>query len=249
MWSFEKIGSTQTLSAEIVEKISNEILSKNILPGEKLPAEKQLCEDFGVGRTSIREALQTLSAQGLIMIQKGKGVFVSDISSDQVNKALMMFFTRQYDDDWALNIIKARQIIEPNCAYLAALNSTEFEIDDLAEILKQFDACDDTNYEKWGELDKQFHMKISELSGNPVIPLLMDPIFELMPMMRANVYKVIDKANSSASEYHAKIFGAINNHNPNLAHDIMMEHLKVAEEHSGQIMKSKQILRRRKILL
>lgn len=235
---FEKIGSPLTLSAEIVEKIGNEILNNNILPGEKLPTEKELCESFGVSRASVREALQTLSAQGLVTVQKGKGTFVSDVSSKHVNKAMHMFFARRFDNRWALDIIKVRQLIEPNCARLAALRATNTDIDSLKKILLQFIDCDEDDYQKWGELDKLFHLKISELSGNPVIPLLMDPIFELMPLMRANVYMVIDKAHSSASDYHVKIFEAIKNKNPELAHDVMMKHLKYAEDHSRQILKS-----------
>jgi len=235
---FDKIGSTQTLSTEVAEKIGNEILNNNVLPGEKLPTEKELCESFGVSRASVREALQTLSAQGLVNIQKGKGTFVSDVSSKHVNKAMHMFFARRFDNRWALDIIKVRQLIEPTCARLAALQATNTDIDSLEKILLKFIDCDEDDYQKWGELDKAFHLKISELSGNPVVPLLMDPIFELMPLMRANVYMVIDKAHSSASDYHAKIFEAIKNKNPELAHDVMMKHLKYAEDHSRQVLKS-----------
>ena len=238
MLKFEKIGSKQTLSAEIVEKIGNEILSNNILPGEKLPTEMSLSGSFGVSRASIREALQILSAQGLITVKKGVGAFVTDISSEHVNMAMQRFFARRFDNQWAVDIIMVRQLIEPPCARLAALHATTTDIDNLEKILLQFIDCDEGNYQKWGDLDELFHLKISELSGNPVIPLLMDPIFTLMPLMRANVYKIIDKAHSSASDYHARIFNAIKNKNPELAHDLMMKHLKFAEEHSRQVLNS-----------
>ena len=162
---FEKIGSKRTLSAEIVEKIGSEILSNNILPGEKLPTEMSLSESFGVSRASVREALQILSSQGLITIQKGKGAFVTDISSEHVNMAMQRFFARRFDNQWALNIIQARQIIEPYCARLAALNATPKDIDELAENIKQFAVCDEDDYQQWGELDQLFHKKISNLSG------------------------------------------------------------------------------------
>ncbi|NPE31859.1 FadR family transcriptional regulator [Methanococcoides sp. SA1] len=76
MTMFDKIGKSQTLSQEIVANIEQAIREKKFQVGEKLPTEKELCEMFGVSRTAIREALQMLSAQGLINVHKGKGSFV-----------------------------------------------------------------------------------------------------------------------------------------------------------------------------
>ncbi|RMD92070.1 MAG: FadR family transcriptional regulator, partial [Calditrichaeota bacterium] len=83
---FSRIGNHRTLSQEIEHKIETAILEKKLIAGQKLPTEKELCEMFGVSRTALREALQMLSARGLLYIKKGSGVFVNDFSARHVSR-------------------------------------------------------------------------------------------------------------------------------------------------------------------
>ena len=75
---FQKIGNSYTLSQRIVQQIENLIREKKLLAGQKLPTEKELCENFSVSRTAIREALQVLSAKGLIKGNGGLFIGASD---------------------------------------------------------------------------------------------------------------------------------------------------------------------------
>ena len=73
---FNSVGNKELLSQKVAAEIENAIISKKIPPGDRLPSELELCSQFGVSRTAVREALRTLSAKGMISIEKGRGIFV-----------------------------------------------------------------------------------------------------------------------------------------------------------------------------
>ena len=93
---FKKIGSSKTLSQEIVENIEKHIVSKNLIAGQKLPTEKEMCEMFGVSRTALREALQMLSARELISIKKGSGIYVNELSTRMATKSMRFFLEMNF---------------------------------------------------------------------------------------------------------------------------------------------------------
>ncbi len=81
---FNSIEARVPIKQLIASEIEDAILTKKYLPGAKLPSENELCAQFNVSRTSVREALQVLSAHGLITVEKGKGIFVNRITSESV---------------------------------------------------------------------------------------------------------------------------------------------------------------------
>lgn len=85
---FEKIPISQTLSQKIERKIEEAIRQKKLIPGTKLPYERELCESFAVSRTALRESLKRLSARGLISVRKGSDMFVSEIKTEDAIKLL-----------------------------------------------------------------------------------------------------------------------------------------------------------------
>ena len=233
---FPKIGSTQTLSQEIVEKIEEVILQKKVLPGEKLPTEKELCAMFGVSRTALREALQMLSARGLITIRKGSGMYVNNYSSAHVIKPMSLFLELNLDRDYILYVMEVRKIIEPAIARLAAQNRTDDAIKKLVRNLQKLKQCPSNNFYKQGQIDRDFHLIIADACKNPIIPLIVTPIFKLMPKIRTLVYANVDTAKSEAIDYHVKIIERIKSKDAEGAYQMMAQHLEVAERHSQKII-------------
>ncbi len=103
-------------------RIEEAILNKVITAGDKLPSERELCEQFGVSRTSIREAIRILTTQGIVEVEKGKGIFVKNISSKSVADGILKFYKHRLDGEYALDLVHTRQALEPSIAYFAALN-------------------------------------------------------------------------------------------------------------------------------
>ncbi len=230
---FPKIGTSKTLSKEIEENIEELIVGKKLVAGQKLPTEKELCEMFGVSRTALREALQMLNARGLISVRKGSGIYVNEFSYLTATKATRMFLEMNFDQNYIMHIIEVRQMIEPQITRLAARNRSEEDIQILKETIDKLSHAADVQDE--GAYDRDFHIRIAAASGNPVIPLMVNPIFRLMPRIRAVVYEQIDTAKSAALSSHQEIYRMIVSQDEQGAEKAMREHLRIAEEHSRLI--------------
>ncbi len=149
---FISVEKRSLLSNIVVSQIEEAIRSKALVPGVKLPSELALCQQFGVSRTAIREALRTLSGRGLLSVIKGKGIFVQNISAETVTDPIHRYLEMQLQRDYVLDVVHARQIIEPPIAASAALHHT---IED-AEKLKadQYELVhSEGDYEELSRLD------------------------------------------------------------------------------------------------
>ncbi len=237
---FPKIGKRQKLSQIIEENIEELIRNKQVIPGQKLPTENQLCEMFGVSRTSLREALHMLSAKGLISVKKGSGIYVNSYSSNIATDFISLYLETNFDKDYIMHVMKARQLLEPSIAQLAALNRDEEDLHRLNENLNLFKKCNPCDSLKLGELDREFHSILAQSTHNPIINMITDPIFRLMPKIRALVYSKIDHANSAALEYHDKIYNTVLRREADLAYEMMKQHLQIAEDHSRVITENLQ---------
>ena len=233
---FPKIGSTLTLSQEIVEKIEEVIRQKKVLPGEKLPTEKELCEMFGVSRTALREALQMLSARGLITIRKGSGIYVNNYSSAHVIKPMSLFLELNLDKEYIIEVMEVRKMIEPQIARLAAINRNDQDIKKLEKNVSDLIKCEPGNFHKQGQIDRDFHLIIANACKNKIIPVIVTPIFKLMPKIRSLVYASVGTAMSEAIEYHQRVLDRIRAGDAEGAFQRMKEHLDVAEIHSRKIV-------------
>ena len=233
---FPKIGTSITLSQEIAQNIEGLIVSKQLSPGQKLPTEKELCEMFGVSRTSLREALHMLSARDLINIRKGSGIYISEFSSRKASKAIQLYLEMKFDKDYILHTVRVRKMLEPQIARLAAENRTDDQLKELQDTIIRLKEAEDVEEE--GIIDRDFHMIIARSTGNPIIPVIVDPVFRLMPKIRAIVYAKIDSAKSTALEYHEKIYGMIQSKNAEGAYHSMLEHIILAENHSLEIFET-----------
>ena len=233
---FNKIGHDQTLSQQVEEKIEAVIRQKKLLPGEKLPTENELCHMFGVSRTAVREALRMLSGRGLLTIRKGSGIYVSDYSAKNVTKPMSLYLELNFDKNYVSHLIKVRRMLEPEIARMAAANRTEKDIALLEKNMSKFLKCNYEDHAKEGDLDKEFHLILAKASGNPIIPVMVQPIFDLMPKIRTLVYAHIDIARSAAADYHAKILEMVKKQDEAGAYKAMTEHLEMARQHSEAIL-------------
>ncbi len=235
---FEKIGSQMTLSQEIEQKVEDAILKRKLIMGQKLPTEKDLCEMFGVSRTAIREALRSLSARGLVSIRKGDGIYVNDYSEDHANKSMSIYLELKFDKNYPLHLVQIRQMVEPQIARLAAQNRTEKDIIALGKNLEAFVNAE-SGSETYAMLDLEFHKLISRASANPLVPLIMDPLFSLMPKVKTLIVSRLKHTKlTNATNYHQIIFDKIKNKDSKGAYEAMISHLQIAEQDTLKLIKS-----------
>lgn len=228
---FSPLNNREPISRIIAAKIEEAILLKKYPPGSKLPSEAELCEQFNVSRTPLREALQSLSALGFVTIQKGKGVFVENLSSESVSNSMLKFFEHRLNGDYAFDLVHARQMIEPGIAYCAAIKRTDDDLKELQDAIDGMEKNLNNDYSFHTKFDLKFHLDLAYATQNKFMPLLLKPIHRLIPNMKSNIITYVDDARTSALEWHKNIFEFVIKQDAENARIAMIEHLRIAEEH------------------
>lgn len=169
MAAFSPVSSSK-LYIQIYNQIRDAILGGGFSVGDKLPSEKELCQMFNVSRVPVREALSALELSGLVESVHGAGVFVKQlnvVSNDWI-----------HDID-PQEIIRTRQILEPEVARDAALNISDLERRRLEEILERFHR--EAEQEIYAaETDEDFHRCLARASGNQLFVVLYEMIWKAM---------------------------------------------------------------------
>jgi GntR family transcriptional regulator, transcriptional repressor for pyruvate dehydrogenase complex len=225
----KKVGQNIPLSKKVEDQLKKAILRKMYVPGERLPSEIELSNVFGVSRTSIREALRTLAGQGLVEISGRSGVFVKEIDMQQVVDPLAALLEVKCGDDSDLHLNEVRSLIEPTIAGLAAERRTE---EHLANLKKSLDAMiqQESIPKRIVRYDIEFHQRLAVATGNPIIPVLMEPIFLLLkPFITENF--ALDQAHESAIQQHRRILGCLEKGDGDGAFQAMSEHMQTAMDH------------------
>ncbi|HUI29597.1 MAG TPA: FadR/GntR family transcriptional regulator [Candidatus Acidoferrales bacterium] len=236
--TFTTIGNRELLSKTVAQKIEDAIHARVLKSGDRLAPEFDLAAQFDVSRTVIREALRTLSARGIVAIKKGKGVFVKGYSAESVVEPLHSYLRFSIQKDYALDVIHARQIIEPAIAYVAALRHTSEDASKLQSDWEELKNCPPNDHSELARLDLLFHLDIARATHNIIIPLMIEPIHRLMPAIKISVYNAVRNSKDSAVEKHGKVLSAILKRDAEGARRAMTIHLNVAEEHVKLTVKS-----------
>jgi GntR family transcriptional repressor for pyruvate dehydrogenase complex len=219
--------SRNSLSDEIVEQIID-LISRGVLkPGERLPSEKDLCLRFGVGRTTIREALRSMAVMGILEGRVGEGTFVSADSRKYLEKTLQrgLLIDRKSVND----LVETRLMLESQTAYCAADRATEENLQEIEEALEGMQRSLERS-EEYLEHDLHFHLAIARATQNTIL-------FNLLSMTRGYLQtwiseslskpskrKMRSRAESSVRE-HQKILQALRKRNPAEARQAMTEHI------------------------
>lgn len=236
LFMFTPVGNKELLSKKVALEIESAINSQKLKVNEKLPTEFELCEQFGVSRTALREALQMLSAKGLISIEKGRGIFVRKITSESVTDPMHSYLKTRIGASYVLEIIEARRIIEPEIARSAALNRTEQDIEQMQFEIDQM-ATFEGPAEELAKFDMNFHLAIAKSTQNRLLPLMLKPVFRLMPEIKSMIISDVPEARNSAIIWHTKILKAIKESDADTAYEEMKQHLVLALEHAEAMLK------------
>lgn len=163
---FEKVHATniaEATAAQIRSLIANDVLR----PGDQLPGERELAARLDISRTSLRAALQSLTAEGLLFSKHGSGLFVqSDLGRSLVDPLIYLF---QTSEDANRDYINFRRILESESAAIVAEKGTLEEKAHINRIHEDLEAALKAEEpERMIALDEEFHMAIIEATGNIV---------------------------------------------------------------------------------
>ena len=162
----------QKLSARIVTALRTRLLAGEIPPGQKLPTENQLTEQFGVSRTVVREAIAALAADGLVQSRQGAGVFVVDHPISALDTLAAEMGSRVSD---ALNVLEVRLAIEVESAALAAERRSPSQEAVIQEAFFEFERLLKLG-QPTGPADFAFHRAIAAATNNPFYVEMLDAL-------------------------------------------------------------------------
>jgi hypothetical protein len=212
------------LYRQIAEQLREWVRASGFKVGTRLPAERELALQWGVSRSSLREAVIALEVEGAIEVRMGSGIYVTET-------ALTAPINPDHRDvrDWGpLEVMQARELIECEMAALAAAHAKRSDLRAMAKALMQMKKDAGRN-EVPKQGDEAFHMAIAKACGNSVlVDTLQDywlsrngVIFE-----RLSDYFESPDAWQAAIAEHETIYQALYEHNASAAKRAMKHHLK-----------------------
>jgi DNA-binding FadR family transcriptional regulator len=153
-----------SLADEVAQRLQEQISLGTYKTGEKLPTEPALMESFGVGRSTIREAVRILANSGVLRVQQGLGTFVEE-QTGIVEPLPQRLKRAQFED-----LDEVRQLLELKIAQKAALNRNEQDIEQMKLCLKKRKEYGNANQvAECIQADIDFHLAIAQASGNSIL--------------------------------------------------------------------------------
>lgn len=216
---------TDKLYRKIVMQISEYLSSGRIKPGDRLPAEREFQDKFKVSRASVREALRTLEAMGLVEIRRGSGTYVVKTEDDKFPRALTAEVMKS--EGSPSHLMEARLLIEPGIAAQAAQMADEADIRSIEDALERMKK-QRTGQKKSREPDRAFHNALAASTKNPVLIKICESLQELKKHLPWKL--AMDRQSADGRPWferyideHEAVLNAVRDHDPSLAEKKMAE--------------------------
>ena len=192
-------GARRKMSDGIVERIEKLVSDAVLGPGEQLPAEEVLAENFRVSRTVVREAMVKLEAKGLLQVRRGGAITVSESPGPTITDPLVHLLAEH--SDAMFDFLELRRALEELAAWYAARRATEADKRKLERSFERLNrGYDEADLHREAHLGAEFHLAIAEASHNLVLVCVMRGLFNLL---RRNIYKNLERLAAFPEEYGA----------------------------------------------
>jgi GntR family transcriptional repressor for pyruvate dehydrogenase complex len=212
------------LYRQIADQIAGLIERGEYGLGARLPPERDLARQLGVSRPSVREALIALEVEGYVEVRVGSGVYVVDRAAKTEPAELLP------EDSGPFELIRARWLIESECAALAARHATRAQVRALEEALDHMEAERNRGVVPL-EADRAFHLRIAEASGNSALALVVKTLWAQRTgplFLRLEHHFDTPALWSVAIREHREIVAAIARHDVAAARGAMRRHMNHA---------------------
>lgn len=209
---------------KLTETVAEQLLAaiRALPPGTKVPSERELTKELGVGRSTVREALNGLAMMGIVEIRHGQGVFVTGNSGpisepSSIGAALERGVTHEF--------VEARLIVEVEVAGLAALRRTDEDLLRLAEAIQNQEARLRGDLDALIDVAASFNVLLAEAAHNEVLRAMIQSFVSLMLERAPRIYSLDGFAEWDLKE-HRGIFTAVRDRDPERARTLMREHIE-----------------------
>lgn len=220
-----------TLPQEIVAAIADLIMTRAWKPGDRIPPEKELASRFGVGRSTIREAIKSLVVLGVVEARPGDGSFIREGTSELLSGAFewgLMLSEQNLDD-----LVDMRILIEVECAGRAAVTNPDVGATLVRLIERMSEAR--KNPQEFMRLDNQFHEAIAEAARNALYLSLSKTIQSLVGVWYVQTYQ-LERTKAVTLDEHLAIARAVQAGDEVAAREAMRQHILRAGDRLHRIV-------------
>ncbi|MFD0693172.1 FadR/GntR family transcriptional regulator [Paenibacillus sp. GCM10027628] len=208
----------------VAQEIQKYIEEKQLKEGDKLPSVEELTQMFGVGRSSLREALRYLEAVTVVKVENGKGIFVSEVGTFRFTGSVKI----ENEKRFLLSILDVRRALEGKAVELAARHITSKQIAELGEIVGEYRRLKDSGQDT-SKIDLTFHRHIMKAASNPILESVLGSISGLYekffnePLGNKRLF-------DATYPFHLTMYEAIVSHDPVSAMAEFNKHMDCIEE-------------------
>lgn len=178
--------NNSSIVQQVIDRLTDAMISRELKPGDKIPTEVELAENFGVGRNSIREAIKILVYFGVLEIRRAEGTFVRKGFSESMIDPMLYGIILNTDDSWD-SLKELRELMEVGVVKLAMKKGNQEDIQLMHEKYQALkEAMNQPNYDvnEVFEADNQFHETVSSMGHNPLVDRINTVVRELTHSMR-----------------------------------------------------------------
>jgi GntR family transcriptional repressor for pyruvate dehydrogenase complex len=220
------------LHHDLVNQIRELIVSEHLLPGDRLPTERKLAEECGVSRPVVREALRILERDGAVQVKAGSGTYVAHPNMAAVIEPLSFFLqTRKISVE---DLLDVRKLLEPEIAGRAAERRRP---EQLTAMEAAFQRMEQTigDPEQFVAADQEFHAALAEAAGNPLYAIILEPITDLLQVVR-RLTEDVPGTSERSQRIHRTILEHVRRQESVAARRAMSRHIQEKEEEIRQVL-------------
>jgi GntR family transcriptional repressor for pyruvate dehydrogenase complex len=216
----------ESLVEQVSSQLIDQIAAGHWKQGEKLPTEPVLCRSLGIGRSTLREALNSLVFLGVVEVRRGEGTFVGAGNSTRMLDRFLRSGLLRTERD-IQHLCEARILLESELVELCARRASDAELQKLGELEARMETEPAVDMPTFINLDLQFHLAIAKGSQNPVLEQMLRTIRGLLEEWILRSQKDA-RARSLAQSGHTKILAALRDRQAKRAREAMVEHLEAS---------------------
>ncbi|MFD1722267.1 FadR/GntR family transcriptional regulator [Amnibacterium endophyticum] len=216
----------KSLVNTVADDLLDRIVAGEFSSSDPIPGEQELTARHDVSRVTVREAVKTLEAQGVVRVEQGRGTFVNPVHEWTSMEAVLRAATEGTDGETAsIQLIELRRIFETGASMLAASKITSTDLQEMHACIDRMRAAHARgDVDEFVAADLEFHDTILNAAGNVFLTVLFRPLTRILAARRRETSKVAEIQRNAIVE-HEKVWTALESRDPAAARRAMESHM------------------------
>ena len=214
------------LTEAAIQQVRDLIATGQLSPGSRLPPEAELADALGTSRSTVREAVRALVTARVLDVRRGDGTYVTSLRPELLLEGIGAAADLMHDD-FTLELVQVRRILEPAATAMAASRINEAVLDELEACLHRMSEA--PSHDELVQFDAEFHELVARAAGNETLASMLNGVSSRTS--RARVWRGVVEAGAkerTISE-HAEILAALRARDPRLAEAAALIHVSTTE--------------------